>query len=573
MYIQNQHVSVSNSDIKIHWIILLLLAVSSSSDAVTLSGSPEYAVPGTKFTLTCDVPEEANSVQFYRRPNVTTTVGVIQVAGDQCYNIQVSPAVPCTSDVCSCVTCGVTIGTVFRWIIQPQTGDHGSVWYCTRTNLNLPDQTLDSDDYTLTVADGPGDSTVFDPPQNSVDIIENQTISDVRCSADCRPACTYTWSRSGTDYTNPLSLSVATRTNAGQYTCTARNIVSQGTKTWNLIVRFPPRILSLDYTDGNSDVAENGPKSLMCSVESSPPSTIQWFYKANNTDLLTTPDVLESTYTLTNADCLDTGLYTCSIRNSVSNTAVTRDIPINVLCEPRRVVRNETDQKYNLETGNILVMYALFLSNPEPTFSWSFQASPDTVVTPLVDGTDNFAIHNTFVMMNLSAVSVGTRTDIREAWFGVYGVTATNSQGSNTFSFIVKGKNMPKLPKSLSVSCGNPHSVEVMWNNGGNTEYFRVLYSTDNSLQSVIDPATIFKQVDGNDVYSVTIDKLGGGQLYFFKIVAYNSHANITSLESSGCRVQEGKGRLPFRSSKCQQCKNQGFDQVQFSGRGILIEW
>ncbi|XP_033758297.1 hemicentin-1-like [Pecten maximus] len=205
-------------------------------------------------------------------------------------------------------------------------------------------------------------------------------------------------------------------------------------------IHVPPRILSLDYTDGDSDVTENGPKSLVCSVESFPPSTIQWFYKANNTVLLTTPDVLESTYTLTNVECLDTGLYTCSVRNSVSNTAVTRDIPVNVLCEPRRVARNETDQTYNLETGDILVMNALFLSNPEPTFSWSFQASPDTGVTHLVDGTDNFAIRNIFVMMNLSAVSVGTRTDIRETWYGVYSVTATNSQGSNMFSFIVKEK-------------------------------------------------------------------------------------------------------------------------------------
>ncbi|XP_033758501.1 uncharacterized protein LOC117340830 isoform X1 [Pecten maximus] len=191
----------------------------------------------------------------------------------------------------------------------------------------------------------------------------------------------------------------------------------------------------------------------------------------------------------------------------------------------------------------------------------------------------------------------------------VYSVTATNSRGSNTFSFIVEGKDMPKLPKSLSVSCGKLHSVEVMWTNGGNTEYFRVLYSTDNFLQSVIDPATIYKQVDGNDVYSVTIDKLDGGQLYFFKVVAYNSDGNITSLESSGCRVQEDtcmssspnslyvtgvvltcicgliimvtlglgifitrKGRLPFRSSKCQQCKNQGFDKVQFSGRATITQ-
>ncbi|XP_033759276.1 uncharacterized protein LOC117341515 [Pecten maximus] len=155
IYLQNQHSFVSHSDIKRIWFILLLLTVSSSSDAVTLTGSSEYAVPGTEFTLTCDVPEEANFVQFYRRPDVTTTVGSIQVGGDQCYNTNTSPAVPCTPDVCSCVTSG-GLGTMFRWIIQPQTGYHGSVWYCRRTNLNLPngDQTLDSEDYTLNVAGG-----------------------------------------------------------------------------------------------------------------------------------------------------------------------------------------------------------------------------------------------------------------------------------------------------------------------------------------------------------------------------------------------------------------------------------
>ncbi|XP_033759304.1 uncharacterized protein LOC117341541 [Pecten maximus] len=155
MYLQNQHVSVSKSDIRIYWFILLLLAVSSSSDTVTLTGSSEYAVPGTEFTLTCDVPEEANSVQFYRRRDVTTPVGGIQIGGDQCYNVKVSPAVPCTPDVCSCVTSGVRLGTAFRWIIQPQqTGDHGSVWYCRRTNFYLPNgnKQVDSDDYTLNMA-------------------------------------------------------------------------------------------------------------------------------------------------------------------------------------------------------------------------------------------------------------------------------------------------------------------------------------------------------------------------------------------------------------------------------------
>ncbi|XP_033758687.1 uncharacterized protein LOC117341002 [Pecten maximus] len=94
IYLQNQHLYVSHCDIKLIWFILLLLTVSSSSDAVTLTGSSEYAVPGDEFTLTCDVPEEATVVQFYRRSDATSPVGGIQVGGDQCYNVMVIPGRP-----------------------------------------------------------------------------------------------------------------------------------------------------------------------------------------------------------------------------------------------------------------------------------------------------------------------------------------------------------------------------------------------------------------------------------------------------------------------------------------------
>ncbi|XP_033758073.1 uncharacterized protein LOC117340421 [Pecten maximus] len=133
-------------------MFVLLFTVISLADAVTLNGSSEYTVPGTDFTLMCDAPEVAMFVQFYRRPNVTSPVGGVQVGNDQCYNVWVSPASPCTPDVCSCVTSGVNLGTVFRWIIQPQTGDHESVWYCRRTNYKLLNPTLDSQDYTLKIA-------------------------------------------------------------------------------------------------------------------------------------------------------------------------------------------------------------------------------------------------------------------------------------------------------------------------------------------------------------------------------------------------------------------------------------
>ncbi|XP_021370149.1 nephrin-like [Mizuhopecten yessoensis] len=122
------------------------------SVAVTLSGSSEYAVPGNDFTLTCDVPDEANSVQLYRRPDVFLPVGSLQVALGQCYNTLTTP-VQCGPNVCSCIANSTLYGTVFQWVIQPRTGDHGSVWFCRRTNPNLPVSVEESPDYTLNVAD------------------------------------------------------------------------------------------------------------------------------------------------------------------------------------------------------------------------------------------------------------------------------------------------------------------------------------------------------------------------------------------------------------------------------------
>ncbi|XP_021373083.1 hemicentin-2-like isoform X3 [Mizuhopecten yessoensis] len=522
--LQKHSIFVTCSELKFYLLIVLLTSLSTT-DAVTLTGSSEYAVPGNNFTLTCDVPDEAIAVSFYHRPDASTPVGSVQVGGSQCYN----PPDLCTPDVCSCVSTSTGgRGTVFRWVIQPQTGDHGSVWFCKRTNLKLTDQILDSPDFTLSVADGPGTSLALSPqdtlytrnegetlpditctadcrpgctfvwtkPDNTnftasavlslgqldrskhgtyrctawnvigtsgittsvnvhygpgdsitfksesdvLDSIENQTIPEMLCSADCRPPCTYIWSKAGRGYPNPLSLYVATRNNAGQYTCTADNIVSKGTKTWNLIVRFPPRLPSLSYTQGDGNVTENGPKSLICRVESYPPSTIHWYYKANNSLLLATPDVLESTYTLTTAGCLDTGLYTCSARNSVSNTAVTRDTYINVLCKPRPYQIPKDYQTFEFALLETLTILAMFISNPEPVFTWTFQLTPLTCATELVNGADNFAIKNSFQMINLSAVSEGTRTNIQDNWFGLYNVTATNSQGSAMVSYTVRAQ-------------------------------------------------------------------------------------------------------------------------------------
>ncbi|XP_021363704.1 uncharacterized protein LOC110456959 [Mizuhopecten yessoensis] len=365
----------------------------------------------------------------------------------------------------------------------------------------------------------------------------------------------------------------------------------------------PPEIDSLEYNQGYANVTEHGSKTLICKVESVPSSTITWYFKSNDTKLFTATDVLESSYTLTTAGCLDTGLYTCSARNSVSNTAVTKNIRINVLCSPRLDPRVFTVRQIWLATHDNLTMNAMFLSNPEPSsFTWTFQNSSHTYFTELNDGTDNFVIHNTPFSSNLSALSVGTRANIQEAWFGLYNVTATNSKGNGTLTFTVADKGNPSPPNILQVDCGKQMSAEVSWEDGGNSQFYRVLFSLDAFKKSKeVYPVTIAFE-DGRNIYSLYVDNLVGGRLYTIKIAAYNTYGNTTSLDAVGCTVQgecscgtdnmnvtgvalictgvltllltvglgifiSRNGRLPF--IKGQHLKQREFQNVQLSERAV----
>ncbi|XP_069125341.1 carcinoembryonic antigen-related cell adhesion molecule 5-like [Argopecten irradians] len=293
--------------------------------AVTLTGSSEYAFPGTEFTLTCDVPEEATVVEFYRRPDVTSSVGGIQAVGGQCYNT--ITGVPCTADVCSCVTSGGSLGTVFRWIIQPQTGDQGSVWFCRRTNLNLPDLSLNSDDYTLNVADGPGTSLALSPPDTTYTRTEGDTLPDITCTADCRPGCTFVWTRpDNTNFTvsSVLSLGQLDRSEHGTYRCTARNDVRESTITNSVIVQYGPYSVSLTpptvtYTPTEGQTIP----TITCSADCNPACTYSWTKDGQS---YTTGSGLQ----LTNIQRGQTGVYRCTVSNVYgSNASVNINIIVN----------------------------------------------------------------------------------------------------------------------------------------------------------------------------------------------------------------------------------------------------
>jgi len=72
--------------------------------------------------------------------------------------------------------------------------------------------------------DGP-DTVSITPTTSKYTEQIGDNIGPVNCSADCNPACSYTWSRTGS---SPLILNNLQKTDSGDYVCTATN--SQGNK-------------------------------------------------------------------------------------------------------------------------------------------------------------------------------------------------------------------------------------------------------------------------------------------------------------------------------------------------------
>ncbi|XP_021347469.1 nephrin-like, partial [Mizuhopecten yessoensis] len=301
MYRRKLHAWVSPCKMK---ILILLLTIHSSTDAATLTGSSEYALSGIEFILTCTVPDEANSVQLYRRPDVTALLGSIQVAGGQCYNTATTTPVICSPDVCSCTATLSNYGTVFQWVIQPQTKDHGSTWFCRRSNPRLPehDRVVESPDYTLKVAVPVSTVTMttaglYDP---SVMITAGNNRNFLCSTSASRPVAKIAWFRGDKNITDQAGTAIDQDASNDMYTrqqsltitgsvgdtdsglkCEAVNIEGRipiSSQTSNIIIQWAPQTdPSLTRDPANETLTDGIYVTMTCrQVGGKPLATLTW---------------------------------------------------------------------------------------------------------------------------------------------------------------------------------------------------------------------------------------------------------------------------------------------------------
>ncbi|ESO99088.1 hypothetical protein LOTGIDRAFT_238930 [Lottia gigantea] len=205
----------------------------------------------------------------------------------------------------------------------------------------------------------------------------------------------------------------------------------QGVTT--ISVYYPQDITSITSDAVNNEADEGSDVIFNCNVNSKPVSTITWS-SSTSTDTNTGQD-----WTLTQAKCQDTGIYTCTANNGIG-LPTTKSLPLNIRCSPR--IEGNLKDVVISRTSEEVTLSIDVMAYPKPSFKW-IQESTGLELTP--DTTQQVATNN-----YISSLTV----TIQQSSFDNYIVTVNNSIGgdkSYTIKIIDGDSSKPEPPSELNI--------------------------------------------------------------------------------------------------------------------------
>ncbi len=194
------------------------------------------------------------------------------------------------------------------------------------------------------VADGPSSVTLV--PPGPLTKVENDSVS-VDCSADCNPDCTYTWTPRGDSDNGHLYINRIHRSQAGDYTCEARNEleVDSETETLTIEVQYPPGV---HVTLEPETVVEGQTATVVCTADGNPNSnTFQWRNVTGDSDPdgEIDPSDTQSILTVEDAKCQKRSQIQCSATNSVGPSPIPAIAELDVQCKWARIGTSQNQVK------------------------------------------------------------------------------------------------------------------------------------------------------------------------------------------------------------------------------------
>ncbi|XP_050391161.2 neural cell adhesion molecule 1 [Patella vulgata] len=442
------------------------------------------------------------------------------------------------SDVLS-VTCSSTPGnpndTNYRWtgpdryrstgstlriadIKRSQTG----VYNCTATNIMIPTSTniqqtgTGTSQTTIDVLYGPTVSVLSE----SV-VIEESNPLTVSCMVDSNPVSTIKWyGLDGRVVSNNKDLVInnINRHQSGIYNCTAITVLqptngTQQTKTDSKTVLVDVRYLDpVIIQSDTTDVDEGQPFNLSCSTNSNPIASMTWSSPASNSRQLTTNSI---NYYKHIADCLDTGIYTCTAVNSHIQKTVTKSQDVNIRCYPRQYPNINHVMRVFGNVSETVLLSVSILAYPQPTFTWYRLDKPININDELYQQVD--VINSTNIFMSTLTVKINS-----SELYGDYKINISNDINHAILIISLTTQSVPDIPSELILDSLSHSSICIKLKpgfDGGDTQEFIFEDSVDNTTWITSSTVTLTSE---GDVLNGCIENLNPDTAYFVRVIASN---------------------------------------------------
>ncbi|XP_066569261.1 hemicentin-1 isoform X1 [Amia ocellicauda] len=236
---------------------------------------------------------------------------------------------------------------------------------------------------------------VLTAPRLEHTVVLNQPVSLV-CVGDGQPQPEVAWLREGRPVVEGTRLRVfangtlriepTQRSDAGRYTCTARNTAGSASLDIRLVIQVPPMIpigqLELPVIQGFQAL-------LPCAAQGTPEPQVSW-----EKDGTVVPDLPGKFTVLRSGELIveraepsDAGTYTCVAVNAAGTAKRDARLSVNV-----RPVFKELPGDVTLNKGQRLALSCHAQGAPTPAISWTFNNKPLPVSSPLEHGKSSVVI-------------------------------------------------------------------------------------------------------------------------------------------------------------------------------------
>ncbi|WAR06577.1 PXDNL-like protein [Mya arenaria] len=370
-------------------------------------------------------------------------------------------------------------------------------------------------------SNGP-DSIAFNRTSVTQILYERDRFFPVECLADCKPSCTFRWTKGQIPVSNSavLDVGIAGSDDVGQYTCTSAHsnyTTFTGTKNYSVILIHGPDMVPLSpptttYTEMESDILEN----ISCSAVCYPECLYTWS-KVGTAGTVQNNAVLS----LGQLTRQKTGSYICSATNP--RTSLTRND------SARRIPGEEVQLIFNTRKHNNATLVYKIVAYPVPKpsqFVWK-RCMNISSCEPLPPDLDKFEIDTEGLSSNLSIL------DVQNEDYRIYQLSVSNGVGDALVEWLhLRPIELPDSPTVFHViqNTIKQTTAVVTWItgfDGGSPQTFHLSYR---KLVGDTGYTTATVQHDDKKVLNYTIEHLEPGTKYFVSLFAANEEGSTASI-------------------------------------------